>query len=52
MIEHVMKTIMGLSDRLVVLNYGRKLAEGRPEDVANDPQVIEAYLGRSNKEKA
>lgn len=52
MIEHVMKAIMGLSDRLVVLNYGRKLVEGRPEDVANDPQVIEAYLGRSNKEKA
>jgi branched-chain amino acid transport system ATP-binding protein len=52
MIEHVMKAIMGLSNRLVVLNYGRKLTEGKPEDVANDPLVIEAYLGRSNKEKA
>lgn len=45
MIEHVMRAIMGLSDRLVVLHYGKKLAEGTPVTISQNSQVIEAYLG-------
>lgn len=45
MIEHIMRAIMSLSDRIVVLNVGRKLAEGTPHEVANNPDVIAAYLG-------
>jgi branched-chain amino acid transport system ATP-binding protein len=44
-VEHVMQVIMSISDRVVVLNYGQVLAEGKPAEVARNPEVIQAYLG-------
>ncbi len=46
-VEHIMRVIMGISHRVVVLNYGSLIAQGAPDEVARNPQVIEAYLGES-----
>jgi branched-chain amino acid transport system ATP-binding protein len=49
MVEHIIKAVLGLCDRVVVLNAGEKIAEGSPEEIVSNQRVIEAYLGKTTR---